>query len=88
MNYIPTIDTFKKPSQKEMRELCLDLKWALINSLRRDTEKLNEKYLVIGEHNYTRGELADHIEDNTGIGLSVMYNVINLSLDLIKRKNG
>jgi len=46
----------------------------------------NEKALLIkGKHSYTGTEIAEEIENETELGIDIINNIFQLTIDLLKR---
>lgn len=68
-----------------MNELINKVKDALIKDLLQNEQNINLPYLHYGRDVYTRKELAEEIKKETNFGISLLIDILRLSLDLIAR---
>lgn len=68
-----------------MNELTLKLKNELIRKLTNNEQNLDEVYLHKGTKSYSRRDLANEVENETEFGISLLTDVLMLSLDLTTR---
>ncbi len=68
----------KKESIEKLKEL-------MVSTYKKMGDKKALTTRVIGGKSYTGNEIAKEIEDETEIGLKMMDNIIQLSVDLVSR---